>query len=178
MSTQYVIAVIGDDRPGLVELLASAVAEHQGSWLESRMSVLAGQFSGVALVQVPDERADALEKTLHELGDERLRLTLVRAGARKPPRPHHTARLEVVGHDRPGIVQEITRVLRDKGINIDNLVTERMSGAMSGGHLFHAVADLQVPESIETEGLRNDLEGLANELMVDIHVEEVAGDAP
>ncbi|RDD62859.1 glycine cleavage system protein R [Ferruginivarius sediminum] len=173
MSTKYVIAVVGNDRPGLVELLASAVADHQGSWLESRMSVLAGQFAGVALVQVPDEQAAALEKKLHDLSDETLRLTLAKAGAREPARPHRTACLELVGHDRPGIVQEITRVLREKGVNIDDIVTERMSGAMSGGHLFRAVVELQIPDTIELDRLRDDLEGLANELMVDIHVREL-----
>ncbi len=173
MSAQYVIAVVGDDRPGLVEQLASTVAEHGGSWLESRMSVLAGQFSGVALVQVPDEQAAKLEARLQAMADDSLHLALARAGGRRAVTPHHPVYLELTGQDRPGIVQEITRVLRARDINIDDLVTERMSGAMSGGQLFHAVAELQVPNGIELETLRDDLEALGNELMVDIQVREL-----
>ena len=174
MSAQYVIAVVGDDRPGLVEKLASTVAEHGGSWLESRMSILAGQFSGVALVQVPDDQAAALETRLQGMADDSLHLALARAGGERRPQPHHTVYLELTGQDRPGIVQEIARVLRDRQINIDDLVTERMSGAMSGGQLFHAVAELQVPNGIALETLRDNLEALGNELMVDIHVREIA----
>lgn len=179
MSAQYVIAVVGDDRPGLVDLLASAVADHGGSWLESRMSVLAGQFSGVVLVRVPDAQASALEAKLKEMADDSLHLALARAGRRKAaerpaaPARNHLVYLELTGQDRAGIVQEISRVLSDRGINIDDLVTERMSGAMSGGSLFRAMAELKVPESIELEQLRDDLESLGNEMMVDIHVREL-----
>jgi glycine cleavage system regulatory protein len=178
MSAQYVIAVVGDDRPGLVELLASAVADHGGSWLESRMSVLAGQFSGVVLVRVPDDQTAALEAKLKAMADDSLHLALARAGrgrraSRPAPQRHHLVYLELTGQDRSGIVQEISRVLSERGINIDDLVTERMSGAMSGGSLFRAMAELKVPEAIELDQLRDDLESLGNEMMVDIHVREL-----
>jgi glycine cleavage system regulatory protein len=175
MSTRYVIAVVGDDRPGLVEKLSTVVAEEGGSWMESRLSVLAGQFAGVALVRVADEKAEAVERRLQELADDRLQISLRRAEpTAEPRRPHHAVCLELTGQDRPGIVREITRVLRDRNVNIDDLVTERMSGAMSGGALFRAVAELQVPNDLPLERLRDDLEELGNELMVDIHVRELA----
>ena len=40
MQHSLVMTVIGNDRPGLVESVASIVAEHGGNWLESRMSRL------------------------------------------------------------------------------------------------------------------------------------------
>jgi glycine cleavage system regulatory protein len=174
MNTRYVIALVGDDRPGLVEKLASVVAGHDGSWSESRMSVLAGQFAGVVLVRVDSEKAEALERDLKELAGDRLQLSLRRADATpKAVRPHHAVCLELTGHDRPGLVHEITRVLNERDVNIDDLVTERMSGAMSGGALFRAVAELQVPDDLPLEQLRDDIEALANELMVDIHVRQL-----
>jgi len=174
MNTRYVIALVGDDRPGLVEKLSSVVAEHGGSWSESRMSVLAGQFAGVVLVRVDSGQAEALERDLKELAGERLQLSLRRADATpRAVRPHHAVCLELTGHDRAGLVREITRVLRDRDVNIDDLVTERMSGAMSGGALFRAVAELQVPNDLPLDQLREDIEALANELMVDIHVREL-----
>lgn len=141
------------------------------------MSVLAGQFSGVALVEVPDDAADTLERTLKGMADAKLHLALARAGNARVQRPHRAIYLELTGQDRPGIVQEITRVLRDREINIDDFVTERMSGAMTGGQLFRAMAELQVPDTIALETLREDLEALGNEMMVDIHVRELVGDA-
>ena len=61
MSDQFLIlTVIGDDRPGLVGELSAAISAHQGNWLESSMSHLAGKFAGIVKVAVATERADAL----------------------------------------------------------------------------------------------------------------------
>jgi len=180
MTTEFVITAMGPDRPGLVERLAATVAEHGGNWLDSRMSVLAGQFAGVTRVSVADARARELETALHALDDGELRISVSRLAEPAPAtaaapgaEPTHAAYLELMGHDRPGIVQEIARVLHERGVNIEDLVTERISGAMTGGTLFKAAAELHVPESVALETLRRDLEELANELMVEIRVREL-----
>lgn len=49
-----ILTVVGPDRPGLVRALAEAVAARSGSWLESRMARLAGQFAGIVLVEAPE----------------------------------------------------------------------------------------------------------------------------
>jgi glycine cleavage system regulatory protein len=54
MSVSLVLTVIGDDRPGLVEQLATAVSLHHGNWLESSMSNLSGKFAGIVCVNVPE----------------------------------------------------------------------------------------------------------------------------
>ena len=47
MADQFLIlTAIGDDRPGLVGELSAAISAHQGNWLESSMSRLAGKFAG------------------------------------------------------------------------------------------------------------------------------------
>ncbi|MBL8502453.1 MAG: glycine cleavage system protein R, partial [Rhodocyclaceae bacterium] len=48
--TFLVLTVIGDDRPGLVGELSAAISSHQGNWLESSMSHLAGKFAGIVKV--------------------------------------------------------------------------------------------------------------------------------
>ena len=37
--TSLVLTILGQDRPGLVDSLAQVVAEHGGSWVESRMAI-------------------------------------------------------------------------------------------------------------------------------------------
>ena len=46
MSLSLVLTVIGDDRPGLVEQIATAISENKGNWLESSMSNLAENLPG------------------------------------------------------------------------------------------------------------------------------------
>ena len=87
-------------------------------------------------------------------------------------------KLKLVGHDRPGIVRDISRVLADCGVSIEELHTEIVSGAMSGGNLFQVQALLQVPVGLATGELRRMLEALANELMVDIALDDSAPRRP
>jgi len=65
MPTSLVLTVIGPDKPGLVDAIASAIAGQDGNWLESRMSRLAGKFAGILRATVPDSRVEALLDALH-----------------------------------------------------------------------------------------------------------------
>jgi glycine cleavage system regulatory protein len=168
------LTVIGPDRPGLVEALSHAIASHQGSWLESRMARLAGQFAGILRVGVPEEYVEALTQALQSLGPEGLQVGVARSQPEPPASDVRELRLEIIGSDRPGIVHEISEALADRGINVDELRTEITSAPMSGELLFLANADLLVPADLDLELLRKDLEALAHELMVDVDLDESA----
>ena len=163
-----ILTLIGPDRPGLVRILAELVAERGGSWLESRMARLSGQFAGIALVSVPPAEIAALTDALEQLQDQGLRVT-VRAGADEPALPPQTVlQVEVVGHDRPGIVRDFTQALWNCGVNIEELTTDVLSGSFSGELLFRAEARLRAPSAEAAGQIRSALEHLGNELMVDI----------
>jgi glycine cleavage system regulatory protein len=85
-------------------------------------------------------------------------------------------KLELVGHDRPGIVRELSGRLAKRGVSIDELHTEIASAAMSAEHLFKVKALLTVPDTLADDELKRELEALANEMMVDIEVGEPARD--
>jgi len=174
VSTSLVLTVIGPDRPGLVEALSETVADHEGSWLESRMARLAGQFAGILRVGVPEAQVDALTRALESLGPEGLQVGVTRTQPESPAADVREIRLEIIGSDRPGIVHEIAEALADRGINVDELRTEIMSAPMSGELLFLANAELLVPPDLNLELLRKDLEALAHELMVDVDLDESA----
>src|SRR5690606_7686855 len=56
--TTYLLTALGDDRPGLVAALASAVDEHDGSWVDSQLALLAGKFAGIVQAELPDARVE------------------------------------------------------------------------------------------------------------------------
>ena len=60
MNCYLVMTVLGSDQPGLVSSLADTVSAHGGNWLESRMARHAGQYAGIARIECPAGRADAL----------------------------------------------------------------------------------------------------------------------
>jgi glycine cleavage system regulatory protein len=160
-----ILTVIGPDRPGLVRALAHAVAAHGGSWLESRMARLAGQFAGIVLVEGPD----ALLADLHALESEGLRIVVHNAAATAPVAPSgQRLAVEVIGNDRPGIVRDVARVLAAHGVNIEELTTGVVSGSFSGETLFKATAFVRAPDEAAVGAIRSGLEFLGNEMMVDI----------
>ncbi len=161
-----ILTVVGPDRPGLVRTLAEAVAARNGSWLESRMARLAGQFAGIVLVEAPD----ALLEDLSALESQGLRIT-VQSGATLSPIPSSSPRLtlEVVGNDRPGIVRDISQVLASNAVNIEELNTDMVSASFSGEPLFRITAIVRAPNETAVEAMQAGLEELGNELMVDIH---------
>ncbi len=170
------MTIIGEDKPGLVDSISEVVAEHGGNWLGSRMAHLGGHFAGILRLEIPEEARDALLSSLREL-ESRGMTVVVRADETKPVSvPSRAARLEVVGHDRPGIVRHISRALASHSVNVEELTTECYSAPMSGEVLFRANAFLQIPKACNLKRLRGDLENLAEELMVDLSLEEPVED--
>ena len=59
-------------------------------------------------------------------------------------------------------------MLAANGVNLENLLTEVTPAPMSGEPLFHAQATLAVPEGLPLSTLQTALEGLADDLMVEL----------
>lgn len=170
MRTSFVLTVIGDDRPGVVEQLSDRVLAAGGNWEESRMARLAGKFAGILRVSVDAEQADGLTSTLATFNPS-LTVVVERSGE-KPEHAFRTLRLELVGNDHPGIVRDIARVLAQHQVNIEELETDVASAPMSGDTLFRARAHLRTPPTVALDTLRSVLEGLAGELMVDLTLDD------
>ena len=169
-TTSLVLTVLGPDRPGLVESLARAVAEHGGNWVESRMAHLAGHFAGILRVEVDADRASALAAAVAALGSTGLE-SLVHPDLAPPAADGPPAvRLELVGADRPGIVREISRVLAAQGVNVEELHTECVAAPTTGQPLFRAAARLRLPSGVGAATLRTALEAVAADLMVDVEL--------
>lgn len=167
-----VLTLIGPDRPGLVEAVADTIASHGGNWLESRMAHLAGKFAGVLRAEVPDDRRAAVGQALERLGTRGLRI-VVEAGVPAPePGSSRAMQLELVGLDRPGIVREVSQLLAQHGVNVEELTTDRSSAPMSGEMLFRARARVTIPASADVARLRAGLERVANDLMVEVQLAE------
>ncbi|CAG0928829.1 hypothetical protein RHDC3_00893 [Rhodocyclaceae bacterium] len=170
MADSYLIlTVIGADRPGLVGELSAAIAAHQGNWLESSMSHLAGQFAGIVRVAVPATQAEALKSALGKMAA--LKVMAETAGEKSAPAGRRL-KLALVGHDRIGIVREVSQVLARHAVNVEKLETHTASAPMSAETLFHSQAELQAGSGLDARALKAELERISDELMVDITLDE------
>ncbi len=171
MTSNLVLTVIGDDRPGLVEALSKAIADNSGNWLESSMAQLAGKFAGILRVSVAEAHVDKLISDLNGLSvSGHLKLVVEKAAAVSEEAHSQTAELSLVGNDRPGIIREISRTLSLMSVNVEQLTTECEPAPMSGDLLFKAKATLNIPAVIQLEDLQSKLEQLADDLIVEIEL--------
>lgn len=167
-----VLTVVCDDRPGIVARLSHLIELHGGNWTESSMSSLAGKFAGILLARVPTEQSENLIQELRQLDSEGMQITAHRSTDLASVGETRDFVLELLGQDRPGIVRDITAILSRQGVNVLELDSSCESASMSGEMLFKAKARLRVPEGVSRELLRAELEQLANELMVDISLQD------
>ncbi len=163
-----VLTLIGDDRAGLVAALAEVVSAHGGNWERSELAELAGTFAGIVEVSVPADREQALNAALHSL-DGLLKIT-AHTGTTQGPGDWPMLSLTVIGNDRPGIVREISAALNRHQLNIEHLSSKTVDAPMAGGKLFEATVVARVPADADTAAIRADLEDLAAEIQVDLHL--------
>ncbi len=177
MAQSVVMTLVGPDRPGLVDTVASVISSHEGNWLESRMAHLGGHFAGVLRVEVPQGKLAALLHSLHALEARGLHFQIQ---AETPGTTTAPARrrvvLDLVGQDRPGIVRDISAALARHHANVEELETECLDAPHAGGKLFTAKANITLRPDGDLHALQDELERIASDLMVEIHVDDPAED--
>ena len=171
MSTSIVLSVLSDDRPGIVEALSDVLASNGGNWTESSMLSLAGKFAGILLAELPADRADVFIAAVEALEADGIKVVAESSTGPAAPGDARYLALELIGQDRPGIVHEITEVLARHAVNVQELETTVQSASMSGESLFLAHAKIFIPSGADTDKLKDELEDIANELMVDLSLE-------
>ena len=170
MNEKLIVSFVGDDRPGIIQLIADVVARLGGSWQESRMSRLGGYFSGAAQIRINPNRLEALDQELQGLeGLTVIIRPLRQAGTYKTTKK---MKLDIVGPDRSGILQDVTSQLLAFDINVIEMETNVSPASMSGGLNFIADAVVEVPLGIDLELLDRQLDSVASNLGLDILLEE------
>ena len=168
MRKTLLLTVVGADRTGLVESVADRIAEAGGNWEESRLARLAGQFAGIVLVTVAAERADQLVAKVRSLDAQGVQVSAHVVEVRATEVVGEQMRIAVTGNDRPGIVRDVSRILAERRVNVEELTSSVESAPMAGGALFVARAVVRLPQGMQLTDLRSALEVLGNELTVDL----------
>jgi glycine cleavage system transcriptional repressor len=165
------VTVLGDDRPGIVADVTGALADLHGNLEDSTMTLLRGHFAMVLLVRTASSAKD-VETALEPLGaDGSLVINARVLGDLAPSEisgPSYA--LRVHGADRPGIVATITAVVARYGVNIVDLGTRLVDG------LYVLMAELEVPDEVDADGLDAELQRAAGELGVEVHLSPIDDD--
>lgn len=175
LMNKIILTLIGPDATGIVAGLAAMVEKNGGNWLDSRMMRLEGTFSGILSIEIPPSSLPAFRSEVEgfmHAGD--FQFSLQPAKPVKALPASQKARLDLSGHDHPGIVHRIFTAFQKRGVNVEELSTSLEAEPWSGTLIFKAQARLGVPETVTLDQLQADLENLASDLLVDV---QLAGDA-
>ena len=166
--TTLVVTFMADDKPGLVSLLSKTVSAYEGNWLDSSLSRLGGKFTGIVVVQLAEDKVSGLTAALNDLKQSGMHCYAEVSEQIEDSSAYSEVLLDLVGHDKPGIVRDISAVLAQHQVNVIKLGTELVPGSMSSELLFKAQGKVLVPQSTDIDSLQDALEAIASDLLVDI----------
>ncbi len=150
-----VITAIGEDRPGIINSLSRIVLEQKGNILDSRMTVLGGEFAILLLVSGKWDTIARLETTLPK-HQERLNLTILTKRTYDRPvkseyLPYHA---EVISIDHPGIVHQVADFFSSRQINVEEMNSNSHPAPHTGTPMFVLNMVLGVPRKESITQLR------------------------
>lgn len=157
MESYLVITALGEDKPGIVDKLSQTVAECGCNVVDSRMTVLGGEFAVIQLISGKWNELTKLENTLPAVG-EPLGLTVVckRTQPGKPSANLMPYTVEVISIDHPGIVYELAHFFSSRSINIQELNTTRYAAAHTGTPMFALHITANIPADTHIATLRDE----------------------
>ncbi|MBE9515899.1 MAG: glycine cleavage system protein R [Proteobacteria bacterium] len=171
-STNLVISVLGQDRPGIIDQLAKVAVDNHCSIQDSRMTVLGGEFALIQLVSGDSDHINSLESRLPALADElglsiNSRQTLSRTNI-NDQLPYH---VDVIAMDHPGIVQTVAAFFSSRGINIEEMNTGSYAAAHTGTPMFSLEMSVAIPATTSVSSLKHEFTDFCDELNLDGNLE-------
>jgi glycine cleavage system transcriptional repressor len=169
--SQLIITAVGPDRPGIVGELTAQLHAGGGNILDSRMVNLRGEFAMLILLEAAEAAAAELRRQLPGVGEKiglRLTVSEQHLGQRVRGLPF---RLKTYSMDQPGIVARLAQVLRQFGVNIEELSARQDSAPFDGSPLFLTEMRLTVPATVSLGKLRAELESVGASLNCDVDLD-------
>jgi glycine cleavage system regulatory protein len=166
MSSNFVTTVYGPDFPGIIKALAQATRSLGGEWLASKVIKLDGQFAAIMNVVVAKEQEEGLRAALREQFPS---LTFIYS----PPGSQlrvgtKTINLLVDCIDRPGLTGDLSTILANLDIRVENMDARRFAMDGIGEPVFSAKLTLIVPEATVSETIAGEIEALSEDVRVNV----------
>ena len=174
MEKKFIMTAFSKDRPGVVADVTEALYENGCNLEDTTMTSILNEF---ALILLFSGKGEGLEERLlkecRRLEKEKgitAFINPVQVKERDKQPPFYTKTINLEGIDQTGIVYKISRYLADNGINIENLVSQRITSPESGTAIYTMEIKVQVPENFSLEQLEKGLSHVGEQLNLDITI--------
>ena len=173
--SHFALTIIGRDRAGIVSDVTGILYQLGCNIADSSCSILGGQFSMILIISHPEmqDQASFSEafSPLEESGLSVFLRTLKPGGEERLDLEGEICMISVYGADKPGIVYRVARELGERKINITDLNTKLIGEKNSPVYVMMIEAVLN--QGVEVEDVEGWVDGLKNELKVDISVRSI-----
>ncbi|MCU7960577.1 MAG: glycine cleavage system protein R [gamma proteobacterium symbiont of Bathyaustriella thionipta] len=167
-----VISALGKDRPGIVDRLTKAILDSGGNLVDSRMTVLGGEFAILLLVEGRWDALSKLENNIPSLQKKlELSLSLKRTEARSAATENIPYMVEVVSLDHTGIVHGLASFFSVRNINIEDLSTSCYPAPHTGTSMFALHMTVGIPANTHIATLREEFMEYCDSLNLDAVLE-------
>ncbi len=166
-----VISAIGSDRPGIVNEMAKSCADNNCNIIDSRMTVLGGEFAVIMMVSGSWNDIAKLENIIPTLAKSLDLTTIIKHTQPRQPKAAICYTVNVVALDNPGIVQEIANFFSKQNINIDDLQTGTYSAPHTGTQMFNLNMAITIPSDTHLATLREEFMVFCDDLNLDAAIE-------
>jgi glycine cleavage system transcriptional repressor len=150
---RFACFVLGEDRPGIVASVTEALLAADGNLADCSMTILAGHFAMVLLVDAPEPNAARLAERLAPVADRLDLAVTVRPISAEAGSPVGDDRwvVSVYGADHPGIVHAVTSLLAELSVNVTDLETRVIGRAEDP--VFAMLLEVALPDGMDADTL-------------------------
>lgn len=169
-----VISALGRDRAGIVDQLSKIILEDGCNIIDSRMTVLGGEFAILLMVEGNWNTLAKLEDALSQAGDGLgLTITAKRTEERQADNNLLPYAIDVVSMDHPGIVHHLASFFSQRNINIEDLSTSSYAAAHTGTPMFAVHMSVGIPAAMHIAALRDEFMEFCDTMNLDAVLEPI-----
>ncbi len=173
-SNLLVLSALGHDKPGLVTELSNTILSFGCNIVDSRMTVLGGEFAIIMLISGNWNNVAKLESSLAGLQESlHLSVSSTRTDKRQLERDALPYSVEVIALDHQGIVHELAEFFSTRNINIYELYTGSYNAAHTGTPMFTLNMILEIPAKTQIAVLRDEFLEYCDQLNLDAVIEPI-----
>lgn len=166
MKSIFISTITGPDSLGIIKSLAEATRGFGGEWLTSKVMKLDGQFTALMKVSIEASQEQQLKDGLSsKFPDLSFKHSEVRSPSQEPTK---IINLEIDCIDRPGLTKDITNILSNLDLTVENMEFNRVHVSSIGEAVFSAKLALAVPENTSSETLAEEIESLSEDVRVNV----------
>ena len=167
MNVQIMVTVNGSNQADLVKILSEKTHALGGKWLNSKISHIDDYFAGLIKIEIG---SDHVERVVADFKSLAIHVEAVVLGSAIQQTLAHLD-LNIDAKDRPGLVHDISQVLSDHSIKVENMECHRLGLADISGTVFTSQFKIAVADNFNKEELLDSLQDISKDLVIDLHAQ-------